>query len=111
MRDVKRWMQRNGYTQEQLAEIAGVSQAQICRMLTMRVTWHSVALHTLCAEAGIAMYEEADPSKSTELREALRQVWNGTPIQARAIADLLLAAKGIAAEGSQRRRSTRKKGR
>lgn len=102
MREVEEWMEQMGYTQERLAEIARVSQAQISRMLQSRVTWRSEALERLCLAARVPMYEEPDPTKSPILAGAIQQVWDGSSSQARAVAELLLAAKKVG--GFRRRR-------
>lgn len=82
-----------GITQEELSIKLNISQSQISRVLTGKVTSRSKAYRLLCGFMRISW--EVDPLSSPQAQSddtiaiAVRNVWNGTPEHAEAIAGVI----------------------
>jgi len=100
------WFARSGLGQEALAQRVGISQSAISRILAHCPRRDGRAFKQLCIYASMegrgASTATADvrPIVDSILASAIWEVWNGTPEQARAIADVIRAVGVVAKVGS-----------
>lgn len=89
--DVARQLEISGFTQQQLAEMLGVSQSQVSRILSGQFKRRSKLFDDLCKIA----YQSAVPAvavqpgasaQQADLISALDAVWDGTDSHAKALA-------------------------
>lgn len=89
-----------GLTQPQIGVVAGVSQPAVSRLMAKCPKRHGGAFIKLCkyAESQRAHGQTMLPSsvEDAALVSAIREVWNGTPEHAQALAAMIRAA-GVAA--------------
>lgn len=85
---------------EDLAEICGVTQGQVSKILAGKFTKVEGAVVRLCELAGIDPYMEADSTQqnTTRLRlhKVLDQCWDGSKEQADTLINLLQSASKLA---------------
>lgn len=90
--------------QAELASVAGVSQAAVSRIFAKCPTRNGPAFRKLCiyADSKVAANQGTLPLPIEEasLVSAIREVWNGTPEHAQALAAMIRAA-GAAARVSR----------
>jgi predicted XRE-type DNA-binding protein len=83
-------------TQKQIASATGIDQSQISRILAGQVRRASKHVIELCKFANcLEQYQEADPTRSPMLMDALRVVWDGSDAHAEAIAGVILSLKKL----------------
>lgn len=98
--DMKERLERSGLSQSEVASAAGVSQPAVSRVLRDCPRRTGRAFRKLCDYAfsvsggvdGAALSGEAERA----ILGAVRDVWNGTPEHARALAAIIRAAGAIA---------------
>lgn len=75
-----------------IARLTQIPQSQIYRNLFGRPKRVSATLRDLCKYASISLvFERPDPRSSAILMDALGEVWDGSDLHARRLADLLFA--------------------
>lgn len=81
--------------QSQIALEAGVSQSAVSRLLREAPNRYSPAFRKLCRYAveitARSAAREVRPLENVDLTSAIRDVWNGTPEHARALAAIIRA--------------------
>ncbi|MDP3888200.1 hypothetical protein [Hydrogenophaga sp.] len=91
---------RSGLTQPAIAQAAGVSQPAVSRLMAKCPKRQGSAFKKLCIYADSQhAYAQATlplPVENAALVSAIREVWNGTPEHAQALAAMIRAA-GVAA--------------
>jgi len=87
------WYKHSGLSQAELSRFAGVNQATVSRLLSSKSTRGrlSGALSRLCIYANISTHIEkpVDPTSSKPLMDALASTWDGTPLHAKRIANVI----------------------
>jgi transcriptional regulator with XRE-family HTH domain len=87
---IAEYLQREGISQKQLADRAGVNQSTVSRAL-QRASLRRTAAHArLCAYMREHAAVPPDP-----LMDAVRETWDGSPEHAAALAKLVLASREL----------------
>jgi predicted XRE-type DNA-binding protein len=91
---------QSGLTQPEIGQAAGVSQPAVSRLLAQCPKRHGGAFKKLCKYAEIrradAQVSLPLPVDDAALASAIREVWNGTPAHAQALAAMIRAAGAAA---------------
>ncbi|WP_139798609.1 helix-turn-helix domain-containing protein [Andreprevotia lacus] len=94
VQSLKFFMKTNKLTQSKLSELTKVDQGQISRILAGQCSGRGDAIIKLCKYAHIDAHNPSpDPIGSLLLMETIKEVWDGTESGARAIVDMLRAAR------------------
>lgn len=89
---LRRAILNGSVTQSAIAFYTGVDQSQISRILAGQVKRESENVLALCKYAeAIHNTSTVDPCQSELLMGALREVWDGSPEHAKAIAGVILS--------------------
>lgn len=77
-------------TQSQIANVTGIDQSQVSRILAGQLIRASANVQKLCKFANqLAIFGMHDPRQSGVLMDALSSVWDGSPEHAAAIANVI----------------------
>lgn len=99
--DLKAFLETYDGTQQELAKSTGVSQSTISRLSEPATKKNlSKGIKQLCKYANISLTEvvnalNPDPCSNTDLVAALREVWDGTPAHAKALAKVIRDLKHL----------------
>lgn len=81
---------KHGLTQEQIAEALGASQSQVSRILSGASKRRSRLLNEVCKYVfSVQETQAVRVEDCQELMAAIEEVWDGTPIHARALATVI----------------------
>jgi transcriptional regulator with XRE-family HTH domain len=91
---------KSGLTQFEVARAAGVSQPAVSRLMANCPKRHGAAFKNLCnyadSQRAYAQTTLPLPVDDAALVSAIREVWNGTPEHAQALAAMIRAAGAAA---------------
>jgi transcriptional regulator with XRE-family HTH domain len=98
--DVARRLEVSGFTQQQLAEMLGVSQSQVSRTLNGQFKRRSKLFDDLCkiayqSSATPVMVEPVASAQQADLISALDAVWDGTDSHAKALAVVIRSLSAL----------------
>jgi transcriptional regulator with XRE-family HTH domain len=100
--ELDRWRRRKDLTQQDLEQIARVSQGQLSRILEGRFTRVGPALRRLCRSAGIDLARRLRSSggapMAARLETELKRSWDGSDAHAHALIQLLRVARSLRRE-------------
>ncbi len=82
-------MNRNGWSQHDVANKAGVSQATVSRVLSRQPQRNGPGYRRLCVFIQDTLGDSGDPQ---EALDAVKQIWDGSDEHAAALAHLIAAS-------------------